>query len=49
MARTFTRENIVVLEARAWMKCMERLWKGIYGTKCRQLVLGDKVALVLTQ
>ena len=30
------------------MKCVERLCKGIYGTKCRQLV-GDNMCLVLTQ
>ena len=43
------REDILVLEARAWMKCVDRSWKGIYGTKCRQLVHGDNMALVLTQ
>ena len=33
------RENILVLEARAWMKCVERSRKGVFhGTKCRQLV-----------
>ena len=31
------------------MKCVERLCKNIYGTKRRQPVLGDNVALVLTQ
>ena len=41
-------ENIIILEARAWMKCVERLCKGVYGTRCRQLVLGDNMALVLT-
>ena len=39
----------LVLEATAWMKCVERLCKGVHGTKCRQLVLGDNMALVLTQ
>ena len=43
------RENILVLEAKGWMKCVERFCKGIYGTKCRQLILGDNMALVLTQ
>ena len=42
------RENTLILEARSWMKCVERLCKGIYGTKCRQLV-GDNMCLVLTQ
>ena len=32
------RENILVLEARAWMKCVQRLCKGVHGTTCRQLV-----------
>ena len=31
------------------MTCVERLCKGVYGTKCRQLVHGDNMALVLTQ
>ena len=31
------------------MKCVERLCKSISGTKCRHFVLGDNVALVLTQ
>ena len=26
------REDILILEARAWMKCVERLCKGVYGT-----------------
>ena len=43
------REDILVLEARPWMKCVERLCKCIYGTKSRQLVLGDNMALILTQ
>ena len=45
---TDVKENII-LEARALMKCVERLCKGVYGTKCRQLVHGDITALVLTQ
>ena len=43
------REDILVLEARAWMICVERLCKHINGTKRRRPVLGDNVALVLTQ
>ena len=31
------------------MKCVERLCESIYGTNCRQLVLGDNMALILTQ
>ena len=42
------REDILVLEARAWMKCVERLCKSIYGTNCRQLIHGDNMALILT-
>ena len=34
------KENILVLEARAWLNCVERLCKSVHGTKCRQLVLG---------
>ena len=43
------REDIFVFEARAWMKCVERLCTSIYGTNCRQLILGDNMALILTQ
>ena len=42
------RENILILDARAWLKCVERPCKGVYGTGCRQLVLGDNMVLVLT-
>ena len=47
--RWATRDNTLNLEARAWLKCVERLFKGVYGTGCRQHVLGDNMALVLTQ
>ena len=42
-------EDVIILEAIAWMKCVERLCKGVYGTKCRQLVLGGNMVLVLTE